>query len=63
MNLGWITATVARVVSVIRAEQIRTSYAASPKSAVNCDLLCVQWSNIGVLVGDLMQSIRFSGYL
>lgn len=46
MNLGRITATVARDDSVIRADQIRTSYTASPKSAVNCDSLYVQWSNI-----------------
>lgn len=63
MNLGWFSAAVERVVSVRCAEQILTSSIASLKTVVKCDLLSVQWSVNGVVVGNLMQSIRFSGYV
>lgn len=63
MNLGWFSAAVERVVSVLCAEQVLTSSTASLKTVVKCDLLYVQWSVIGVVVGNLMQSIKFSGYV
>lgn len=63
MNLGWLSAAVERVVSVLCAEQVLTSSIASLKTVVKCDLLYVQWSVIGVVVGNLMRSIKFSGYV